>query len=125
MMFSRNVFCGATKPRRPPGILADFAAHYMGRIRLRPITSLLLRVRFYLLQNTHRTKHASSWSARTMLKNVFLQPLLFCCTSSPSRPSSLWHCVHFSGHTDNDENGTKYLFRYTQKNTSLYLVHRC
>lgn len=24
MMFSKNVFCGATKPRRPPGILNVF-----------------------------------------------------------------------------------------------------
>jgi len=33
MMFSRNVFCGATRPRRPPGILTMTSHKYQRRLR--------------------------------------------------------------------------------------------
>jgi len=32
MMFSRNVFCGATRPRRPPGILTMTSHKYQRRL---------------------------------------------------------------------------------------------
>lgn len=81
MMFSRNVFCGATKPRRPPGILAEFAALYRCAA-----SACALNVRFLWIR--------SSWQSDSeALKSTNTQNTLYRLLGQRSR-------TFFSNHFD-------------------------